>query len=350
MKPLLSVCIPSFNRPEQIADLLRSIDCDPARIEIVVCEDYAPRREEVRKAVTGFAATSRYVVRYIENEVNLGYDGNLRRLIEVAEGKYVMFMGDDDLFVEGALDKFLDFISSHPDIKYFLRSHIVVHPGGRIERFRYLPKTAPLPAGENTVAWLFKRCVTICGFTISRDDAFKAATAEVDGTLLYQVYLMAEVCLTHDSMYCDIPVVQAVQSFRKDEPNFGHAASEKNRYTPGKISPDNSINFTKAYFELTDYLDKRHGTSLTGQVRIMLSRFSYPFLSIQRKRGIPAFLRYAKRLETECGFGCTPQFYMYKWGLVVLGESVCDRVIVAIKNALGYTPNLGPSPDARASI
>jgi abequosyltransferase len=250
-----------------------------------------------------------------------------------------MFMGDDDLFVPGALGRFLTFLEKHADKKYILRSYLVVHPGGGLENFRYLPTSAVLPAGEETVAWLFKRSVTVSGFTISRDDALAAAVVDLDGTLLYQVYLMAKVCLFHESVYCDFPVAQAVQSFRDDKPHFGSSAAEKSRYTPGSVSQDNSINFTKAYFEVTEYLDRLYGTQLTRKVRIDLSKYSYPFLSIQRKRGVRTFLQYARRLETEAGFGCTPHYYLYKWGLVLLGEKACDALIVRIKNALGYTPN-----------
>lgn len=338
-RPLLSICVPSYNRPRQIVDLLNSIDCDPTNVEIVICEDVAPQRDQIRTAVEIFAKGSNYKINYFENEINFGFDGNLRRLVERATGKFVMFMGDDDLFVPRALDQFLDFLTKHEDKKYILRSYITIHPDGRVENFRYLPTETILHRGEATVAWLFKRSVTICGFTISRDDAIKFTTSELDGTLLYQVYLMAQVCLYHDSIYCDFPVAHAVQSFRQDKPMFGSSEAEKSRYTPGIVSQDNSINFTKAYFELTEYLDKQHGTSLTSLVRTDLSKYSYPFLSIQRKRGVGAFLRYAKRLETEAGFGCTPYYYMYKWGLVLLGEKVCDRLIVRIKNSFGYTPN-----------
>jgi len=339
IRPLLSICIPSYNRPGQISDLLLSVDCDPKNIEIVVCEDRSPQREKIRSAVESFTRRSQYNVRYFENEINLGYDGNLRRLVELAAGKYIMFMGDDDLFLAGALNRFLHFLNEHEDKKYILRTYVVVHPGGCIENFRYLRNTTVLPPGEETVAWLFKRSVTICGFTISRDDAFKYATSELDGTLLYQVYLMAQVCLDSESIYCEFPVVQAVQSFRDDKPMFGASEAEKSRYTPGTVSQDNSVNFTKAYFELTAYLDKQRGTRLTNRVRRDLSKYSYPFLSIQRKRGIGPFLQYAKRLDTEVGFGCTPYYSLYKWGLVLFGEKICDRLIVSIKKAFGYTPN-----------
>ena len=339
MRPLLSICIPSYNRPRQISRLLLSIDCDPKDIEIVICEDKSSQRENIRAAVQLFSNQSAYNVHYFENEVNLGYDGNLRRLIELASGKFAIFMGDDDLFVPASLDKFLQFLTQHEDKKYILRSYIVVHPDGVTENFRYLKEATVLPPGEKTVAWLFKRSVSIAGFTISRDDALTAATNDLDGTLLYQLYLMAEVCLDNESVYCDIAVAEVAQSFRDDNPNFGASEAEKSRYTPGSISQDNSINFTKAYFELTEYLDQRHGTELTDRVKLDLSKYSYPFLSIQRRRGIGPFLQYARRLETETGLGCTPHYSVYKWGLALFGERFCDRVIMHIKNALGYTPN-----------
>ncbi len=337
--PFLSICIPSYNRPSELHNLLASIDCSPAEVEVVICEDMAPKRDEVGPIVTAFAASSAYPVHYHENPTNRGFDGNLRRLVECATGEYILFMGDDDLFVHGALDQFIAFLKQHRDKPYVLRSYLTEHPDGRTEFFRYLPKSQVLPAGEATVAWLFKRSVSLCGFTISREKALQFATIDLDGTLLYQIYLMAQVCLMQDSIYCDIPITHAVQTFRGDKPMFGNSEAEKSRFTPGTVSHDNSINFTKAYFEVTAYLDKQHGTNLTQRVRIDLSKYSYPFLSIQRKRGIGSFLRYAKRLETEVGFGCTAYFHLYKWALVLFGERVCDRLIGVIKRTLGHTPN-----------
>ena len=337
--PFLSICIPSYNRPSELRNLLVSIDCNPADVEIVICEDLAPKRDEVRAVTAAFAASSAYVTHYHENTINRGFDGNLRRLVECAASEYIMFMGDDDLFVPGALNKFIEFLKQNRDKPYVLRSYLTQHPDGRTEYFRYLPKSKVLPAGEASVAWLFKRSVSLCGFTIDRVKALQFSTTDLDGTLLYQIYLMAQICLKNDSVYCDIPITHAVQTFRDDKPMFGNSEAEKSRFTPGSVSHDNSVNFTKAYFEVTAYLDEQHGTHLTKRVRTDLSKYSYPFLSIQRKRGIRSFLHYAKRLETEVGFGCTAYFHLYKWALVLFGERVCDRFIGVIKRSVGHTPN-----------
>ena len=111
---LFSICIPSYNRPAEIRRLLDSIDTiHTNEIEIIICEDKAPKREEVRKQVLDFKSKTQYEVNYIENEVNCGYDKNLRNLIRAAKGHFVMFMGDDDLFMPGAFDKFFDFAKEH---------------------------------------------------------------------------------------------------------------------------------------------------------------------------------------------------------------------------------------------
>jgi len=44
-------------------------------------------------------------VQYWRNEETLGYDGNLRRLLERARGTHCMYMGDDDLVLPGAFER-----------------------------------------------------------------------------------------------------------------------------------------------------------------------------------------------------------------------------------------------------
>lgn len=338
--PFLSIGIPAYNRPDELRRLLESIDCKPGEVEILVCEDHSPGRQAIAGVVTEFAETSPYPVRYEENAKNLGFDGNIRNLVARAEGVFILFMGDDDLFVPGALDRYLAFLHEHEGYPYVLRSYISVHADGTVETFRYLPETTVLPAGEDTVAWLFKRSVSLSGFTIRREDALRPATDELDGTLLYQIYLMAEVCLCQPSIFCDFPVTQAWQTFRDDFQMFGNSEAERSRFKPGAVSEDNSVNFTKAYFEVAAYLDSRHGTSLESKIRLQISKYAYPFLSIQRKNGLGPFLRYARRLENELGLGVSFYFHCYKWALALLGERVCDRLIIAIKKMLGHTPDL----------
>ena len=121
---------------------------------------------------------------------------------------------------------------------------------------------------------------------------------------------------------------------------FGSAKAESGKYTPGQVTEDNSINFTKSYFEVTEFLDAQFGVTLTELVRLELSKYSYPFLSIQRKRGLRPFLAYSNRLARETGLDASPIFHVYKWGLALGGERFCDSAIARVKGLVGHAPNI----------
>jgi glycosyltransferase involved in cell wall biosynthesis len=338
--PLLSICIPSYDRPERLKSLLESVDVEPETAEIVICEDGAPRRAEVREVVARFRASSPYQITYAENEKNLGYDGNLRQLIRTARGTWVVFMGDDDLFVPGALDRFAAFVGQHPEAGYILRSYRVRHEEGSLEYFRYFPASRTFPRGPDTYVTLFRRSVTLTGFTFRRALAADFLTDRFDGTLLYQIYLMAEIVLRHPAAYCDVCAFEAVQTFRLDKPLFGSSDTERAYFEPGRVTPRNSLNFMKGFFRITEYLDHVHGLDSTTHVRKDLSKYSYPVLSIQRKRGPREFLAYVRSLRDEVGLDATPYFNLYAAALFLFGEASCDRMIAAVKSVLGRTPEL----------
>lgn len=339
-RPLLSICIPSYNRPEQLDRLLRSVDGPSDKIEIVICEDKAPRREEVRRTVEGFIRNSDYPVRYHENEKNCGYDRNLRELIQRAGGRFVMFMGDDDEFTPGMLSPFMELLGREPDLGYVLRTYQVRHADGEWELFKYFPQSMRFEKGPESYVKLFRRSVSISGFTFRRELAAPYLSDRFDGTLLYQLYLMAEIVLRHPSAYCDLPVVSVTQSYRLDNTSFGSAQSERGLYEPGKVTLRNSVNFMKGYFTVTEYMDRAYGLNSTDAIRTEISKYSYPILSIQRKRGVVEFLRYVRLLDREVRINTTPYYYLYAAALVVFNETLCDKMIIRLKRMLGNTPAL----------
>lgn len=337
---VLSVCIPSYNRPELLERLLSSVDAEPNDVEIIICEDQAPRREEVRAVVRTVTPQLPYSILYHENETNLGYDRNLRELIQRARGRFVMFMGDDDHFVPGNLHRFIEFLREHPHLGYVLRSYTMIGDDGKVEHFRYFRSTTFFEPGLETYVKLFRKSVSLAGFTFRRELARDYLTAEFDGTLLYQLYLAAEISLRYPSAYCDIPATIVEPSFRLDNAHFGASNAERGRFVPGKVLPSNSVNFMKGFFRITEALDRKYSFDSTPAVRKDISKYSYPVLSIQRKRGAVEFLRYVRMLNREIRIHSTPYYYMYALGLLLLGERRCDRLIVGIKGYLGRTPEL----------
>ena len=335
----LSICIPSYNRPFELQQLLKSVDCKPETLEIVICEDLAPLRNQVREVVNDFKAKSCYKVTYIENEENLGYDGNLRKLIESATGEFVLFMGDDDRFYAGALDKYILFLNKYKDVGYVLRSYYSEHPDGTLEIFKYFNKETLIEPTLQNSAFLFKRTVSIAGVTFNRNEALKLSTNKFDGSLLYQLYLVLEISFKCASVYCDIPIAILAQTFRQDKTYFG-ASKNESKFQPGKVTSSNSIAFTKGFFEISKSFDLEHQTNITKLIRKDLSKYSYPFLSIQRKNGFLHFLKYSIVLAKETGINNSFYYYIYSFSLLIFGEKICDNTIIFIKDKLGYTPKL----------
>ena len=80
---VLTVGVTSYNRVNELKRALESIKCStPEKIEILVSEDKSPKRDEIREMVTEFAENSVFKVVFNSNEINQGYDRNLKRIIK----------------------------------------------------------------------------------------------------------------------------------------------------------------------------------------------------------------------------------------------------------------------------
>lgn len=112
MKPLLSICIPTYNRlpylRELIESLLPQIDAQPENtIELVVSDNVS-----TDGTATFCASVVRSYFRHWVNEQNIGGDRNFLKCIREARGVYVWLVGDDDLVSPGAVSKVVNIIKT----------------------------------------------------------------------------------------------------------------------------------------------------------------------------------------------------------------------------------------------
>jgi abequosyltransferase len=108
--PLLTVAIPTFNRAgylEQNLAQLRSElrQVQPGLVEVLVSDNCSP---DSTPSVVERAQASGLSVRYVRNAENVGWGRNFAQAFDLARGKYVLLLGDDDLFVDGALVALLE--------------------------------------------------------------------------------------------------------------------------------------------------------------------------------------------------------------------------------------------------
>ncbi|MBI4993481.1 glycosyltransferase family 2 protein [Candidatus Wolfebacteria bacterium] len=337
--PFVSICIPSYNRPEKLSELLKSIDFRNFEdIEIVICEDDSPKRKEIRNIVEEYKSGSKYKIIYIDNEKNLGYDKNLKELIKKSSGKWIVFMGDDDQFVSGALDKLFDFLKNHEDLGYVLRSHKKIDANGKIENFRYYGKTKFFNSGKDTFIDLFRKSVFISGFTIRRDLVLSYLIDDFDGTALFQIYLLGEVVLKYKSAYFDEVLTQEVllTNYRDKELLY---LADKKIYVPRPCNVENSLRFLSGYSKLMEFFDKKYNLNVTALIKKDMSKYFYPSLSIHRDKGLKVFFNYVAQVN-KLGFNISIYYYIYIALLVIFGKNICDNGIRVLKNIIGKTPHL----------
>lgn len=338
--PLISVCIPAYNRAALLPALLDSIVSQAGvNFEIVICEDSSPEREQIREVAGQYAAAHSGRLSYHENPVNLGYDGNLRRLIELARGEYVLFMGNDDLLAEGALATVAAAVHAHADVGVVLRSYDSFNddPKCPVQTFRYFDSERFFPAGAQTIVTFFRRCVFISGMVVRRESAYRHSTNRFDGTLLYQQHLVGQILASESGIY----LPQILSHHRLGgTPDFGNSAAERGRFVPREQTAESSVHFMRGMLRIAADLEKTLGMPVYMPILKDLGNYSYPILSIQAGRATGEFLRYLWQLA-RLGFSKVPMFYIYACGLLVFRRRACDRIIASIKQIKGRAPVLG---------
>lgn len=345
-----SICIPTFNRPRELSELLESIAFEPpGDWEILVSEDCSPRGTEIAEVVQRFSRKhERLSVRFLTTPANLGYDGNLRFLIGHAEGLYCVFMGDDDLWCGGALSELGKAIDAVPDVGVVLRAWQTVakDSGEVLDVHRYFPGDRMFKPGPETVAAFFRRSVFISGLAIRTDAARAISTDKFDGTLLYQLDLVGNLLMTTPGYY--VSRVTAIRRSGGDH-YFGSSESERSRFVPQQLTPEHSLNFVRGLYAITESLESAHGPIVGRMIRSDIARYSYPLLAIQaRTSSRSSFRNYASALA-QLGLGNYLSFRVYRAALSLAGFRVCDFVIETLKRLFGSTPVIAGARGIRPS-
>lgn len=109
--PLLTIAIPTYNRSACLKERLLEIQQQAdERLQVLVSDNCSTDDTEtiVRSLQVEMPA-----VRYHKNEINLGFDGNVLKLYELADTRYIWFLGDDDAILEHGISRVLDAITHY---------------------------------------------------------------------------------------------------------------------------------------------------------------------------------------------------------------------------------------------
>jgi glycosyltransferase involved in cell wall biosynthesis len=338
-RPLLSVICPTYNRPEHVAPLLDSVlaqDFDDW--ECVIAEDCSPARDRVKAICDEYTVKSNGRIRCHLNEENLGYDGSFRKLIELARGRYVFVMGDDDYVAPGAFRAVADAIAKYPDVGMILRAHAYFRdtPENVYQINRFYPGECSFPAGQKAIVACYRRLVSMSGLVFDRDLSQSFATDRWDGSLFYQHWLAANILVTRPAVY----IPQLLAYFRRGAPTiFGNAKAEQGLYTPGAQPPDTDLKMVGYLMSIAETVERERGVKIAALIRQDFGNYMYPTIAHQAHEPWPVFFRFYRDLG-RMGFDRNPLFHFWFWSIAVLGPKRIDGVLQAIRRRVGHTPNI----------
>lgn len=110
--PLLSFCIPTFNRSASLKRLVQSIlACDTDDIEVIVANNASP--DDTLDVLNQI--TDRRLKVYSSSE-NYGALFNMLRALSMGTGRYVIYCTDQDYFLADQLPEFLDLIRNESQV------------------------------------------------------------------------------------------------------------------------------------------------------------------------------------------------------------------------------------------
>jgi glycosyltransferase involved in cell wall biosynthesis len=141
-RPMLSICIPTFNRSRHLENCLHSICVARGGQDIEVCVSDNASTDNTGDVVRSAAA--RMPLKYRCNPENLGMARNFLQVVAMASGEFVWLVGDDDLIMPDGIERVLRLIRSKPSIDFFYvnASHLNAR---HLERFAHPFDLANLP-------------------------------------------------------------------------------------------------------------------------------------------------------------------------------------------------------------
>lgn len=117
--PPVSIVMPTYNGAEYLPEALASILSQSfGDFELIISDDCS-----VDATGELAASTADERIRFRRNERNLGYPGNLATALAEARGEVVVLFSQDDIFLEGALERTVTPFSRAPDVGLVTRPY-----------------------------------------------------------------------------------------------------------------------------------------------------------------------------------------------------------------------------------
>ncbi|WP_099666668.1 glycosyltransferase family 2 protein [Janthinobacterium sp. 13] len=133
LMPTLSIMIPTYRRPDMLAQAIRSVLAQASDIdfEIVVVDNDHSMSEQIDELIRQFADDR---LRLFRNSENLGMFGNWNRCIELARSEWISILNDDDLLHPDFVAEMFSVLKKDPSISLLYCRSIFMDARGSLNQ------------------------------------------------------------------------------------------------------------------------------------------------------------------------------------------------------------------------
>lgn len=116
-QPILSICIPTYNRAKKLKECLESVRIQLANstdlnemVEVVISNNAST--DETESIIEHYKPLFKNY-RYTKNQHNIGLDKNVINVVKSAHGTYCWYLGDDDTIIDGGIRHILSLLQTN---------------------------------------------------------------------------------------------------------------------------------------------------------------------------------------------------------------------------------------------
>lgn len=213
---LVSVCIPTYERPAELLKALNSCFTQTYRnIEIVIFDN--SESDSTLKLIELLAKNN---IRYFKNPKNVGPIENLKLAVDHADGKYIKVLMDDDILYSSCIEKMVRSLEDNPGAGVVMAPmEIIDDQDNRINYRAYLIKKLPLIYRYQKRSQIIPRKKILLDFLTSqypccvpsgvmyRKECFETlGSLDVDMKFAVDVEICARFATGYDFFYIDEPL------------------------------------------------------------------------------------------------------------------------------------------------
>lgn len=326
---LISICITSYNRPNELKRCLESIDINDTEIlEIIISEDVSPKREEIRTVIDNFKSNSRYRVVDNYNNSNLGYDRNLKKLISLAKGKYILFCSDDDSFNKDCLYMIADTLKQPND--YGLVYTAYSSNDNKALNRKY-DSDFQINKSEDSVSKYLYDGILFSGLIFRREYVKDFDAEQFVNMNYFQIYMVMKMIYHYGAFYKNIELINCIGD---GENGYGTTElSQKDVLLSDRNSVFSNLQFNKGLIKVIKTFDVEEKTSIVTSFEREFSLRSYRGLARARsfnRKTLSKYWAFMHDMGIEVRFPAN----MYYIFLKVFNTRICDRLFSIPRDVL----------------